>query len=95
MKWKARLEPQLKLYKIMVVPMAIYGDEIWIVRKNHETEIQTAEMKFLHVTARYMHTDHQYKKITGKKLKVFNLNIKIQNYRIYCSIYKDGRLSNT
>jgi hypothetical protein len=51
MKLKARLESQMKLYKITVVPRAIYGCKTWTVRKNHVTRIQIAEMKFLHVVA--------------------------------------------
>jgi len=47
MKGKARLESQLKLCKTVVVPIAIHGSEMWTVRKNHETKIQTAEMKYL------------------------------------------------
>jgi hypothetical protein len=45
MKGKARLESQLKLYKIMAVPTAIFGRETCAVRKNHEARIQTAEMR--------------------------------------------------
>jgi hypothetical protein len=57
MKRKARLESQLKLNKIMAVSVAIYGSETYIVRKNCETRIQTAEMKFLSGVARYLHTE--------------------------------------
>jgi len=35
----------------MAVPAAIYGRETWITRKDHETGIRTAEMKFLRVIA--------------------------------------------
>jgi len=43
---KARLESQL-IYRIMAVPTAICRNETRIMRKNHQTRIQTEEMKFL------------------------------------------------
>lgn len=58
MKEEARLELQMILNKIIVAPRAIYGSETRFVRKNHETRIQGAEIKFLHGVAGYMHTDH-------------------------------------
>jgi hypothetical protein len=65
MKGKARLESQLRLYKIKAVPTIIYG----------------SEMKSLCGLARYKHIDHPHNIQIRKKLKVFNLNIKIKNYR--------------
>jgi len=41
MKGIAKLQSQLKLCNIMVVPTAIYGSQTWIIRKNHETRIET------------------------------------------------------
>jgi len=65
----------------MVVQTAIYGSETWILRKNHEPRIQTAEVKFLRGIPGYLRIDHQRSTEIrgGKRLKVFNLNIKIQN----------------
>jgi hypothetical protein len=60
------------------------------VRKNHEIRMQTAEMKFLNGIIRYMHADYQCNTKIRKILKVFNLNIKIQN--AICT--KNGRLLN-
>jgi hypothetical protein len=69
MKEEARLELQMILNKIIVAPRAIYGSETRFVRKNHETRIQGAEIKFLHGVAGYMHKDHQHNINIRKKLK--------------------------
>jgi hypothetical protein len=37
-KGKARLESQMKLYKTMAAPTAVYGSKTWFVRKNHDTD---------------------------------------------------------
>jgi hypothetical protein len=67
MKGKSRLEAQLKLHKIMEIPTAIYGNEAWIVRKDHETSIKTAQKQLLREADGYTSTDHQHNtKIWGK-----------------------------
>jgi len=48
----------MKLYKIVVVPTAIYGNQTWI---------QTAEMKFFCLIAEYTHVDHQHNIENRKK----------------------------
>jgi hypothetical protein len=48
-----------------MVPRAVYGSGTWAVRKQHETRIQKAKMKFLFGVAGCMHTDHQGKKLKG------------------------------
>jgi len=80
MNGKATLESQLKLYKTMAVPTAGHGSETKFVRKNQATRIQTAEMKFLRRVAEYTRTNHQRNPEITKVLKVFSLNIRIQNY---------------
>jgi hypothetical protein len=45
MKSKLSLELQLKLNKTAKVLIATYGSETWIVRRNHETRMKTAEIK--------------------------------------------------
>jgi hypothetical protein len=71
MKKKARLESQLKLYKKMVVPTATYGNETCIVKKNHETSIQTAEIIFICAVAGYMCSDHECNAEIREKLNGF------------------------
>jgi hypothetical protein len=45
-KGKARSESQQKLYKIMTIPTAMCESGTWIVIKNQDTRMQTAEIKF-------------------------------------------------
>jgi hypothetical protein len=46
-KKKTRKETDLKLYKIMAVPVLLYGSETWTLRKRDWSRIQAAEMKYL------------------------------------------------
>jgi hypothetical protein len=44
---KTRKETNLKFYKIMTVPVLLYGSETWTPRKRDWNRIQAAEMKYL------------------------------------------------
>jgi hypothetical protein len=46
LKKKTREETNLKFYKIMAVPVLLYGSETWIPRKRDWARIQAAEMKY-------------------------------------------------
>jgi len=59
----------MKLRKILVILTATDRSETWIVRKNHETRVQTVEMKFLRGVARYTYTDHQRNTEMREKMK--------------------------
>jgi hypothetical protein len=47
LKKKTRRETNLKFYKIMAVPVLLYGSETWTLRKRDWNTIQAAEMKYL------------------------------------------------
>jgi hypothetical protein len=81
MKGKVRLESQLKLYKMVAVPTAIYRSETWTVTKKIKTRIQTAEIVSLRGAAGYTRADHLRNTEIREELKVFSLNIKIQSYK--------------
>jgi hypothetical protein len=49
---KTRKEPNLKCYKIMAVPVLLYGSERWTPRKRDWNRIQVAEMKHLRTVKR-------------------------------------------
>jgi hypothetical protein len=72
MKRKAKLEPHLKVYKIMTIPTATCGSEKCFVKKNHETRIQAVEMKFLRTVIKYTRTDHKYN-TAQENIKDFSL----------------------
>lgn len=40
-------EVQIKFYKVMAIPMLLYGNETWTMNKKDATKIQSAEVKFL------------------------------------------------
>jgi len=65
----------------MVIPTAVYESETWTNIKNHETRLQLAEMKLLLGVARYTCSRSPVNYKDQKKLKIFILHIKIQNYR--------------
>jgi hypothetical protein len=44
---KTRKETNLKFYKIVAVPVLLYGSETWTPRQRDWTRIQAAEMKYL------------------------------------------------
>jgi hypothetical protein len=46
-KEKTRKETNLKFYKIMAVPVILYGSETWTPRKRDWNRIQAAEMNYL------------------------------------------------
>jgi hypothetical protein len=47
LKKKTRKETNLKCYKIMAVPVLLYGSETWTWRKSDWSRIQAAEIKYL------------------------------------------------
>jgi len=56
------------------------------VGKNHETMIQTAEVKFLHRAVGFKRIDHENNTEIRYKLNASSLNT---NIKIGCSIYKE------
>jgi hypothetical protein len=47
LKKKTRKETNLKFYKIMSVPVLLYGSERWTPRKRDWNRIQSTEMEYL------------------------------------------------
>lgn len=47
----------MKFYKVMALPIDIYGSEIWAVRERQEQKIETAEIKYLRSVAGYTRND--------------------------------------
>jgi hypothetical protein len=47
LKKKTSKETNLKFYKILTVPVTLYGSETWTPRKRDWNRIQAAEMKYL------------------------------------------------
>ncbi|PSN54630.1 hypothetical protein C0J52_10839 [Blattella germanica] len=56
---KVRSETILKFYKVMAIPILLYGSEIWTLTSNQLRRIEAAEMKLLRPLAGYTLYDHK------------------------------------
>jgi hypothetical protein len=54
---KVAKETQLKLYKVLGVPVLLYGSAIMYFEKKDENKITPAEMKFLHAVKKCTRED--------------------------------------
>ena len=50
LKQKIQLTTQIKFYKLMVVPVLMYGSENWSLNRSAKKKIEAAEMRFLRST---------------------------------------------
>ena len=53
LKGKAQLSTQIKFYKVMAVPVLMYGSEKWSLRRSDKRKIEASEMRFLRPIAGY------------------------------------------
>ena len=53
LKGKAQLSTQIKSYKVMAVPVLMYGNENWPLDRSDKRKIEAAEMRFLRPMAEY------------------------------------------
>ena len=47
LKGKTQLSTQIKFYKVMAVPVLMYGSENWSLTRSDKRKIEAAEMRFL------------------------------------------------
>ena len=64
LKGKTQLSTQIKFYKVMAVPVLMYGSENWSLNRSNKRKIEAAEMRFLRPMAGYTLLD---KKKLGHK----------------------------
>jgi hypothetical protein len=50
---KIRKDTQMKFYKVMAVPVLLYGCENWALNRVNRRKIETAEIKFLRLVSEY------------------------------------------
>ena len=50
---KTQLSTHIKFYKVMAVPVLMYGSENWSLNQSDKRKIETAEMRFLKPIAEY------------------------------------------
>ena len=53
LKRKTQLSTQIKFYKVMTVPVLMYGSENWSLNRSDKRKIEAAEMRFLRPMAGY------------------------------------------
>ena len=53
LKGKTQLSTQIKFYKVMAVPVLMYGSENWSLNRSDKRKIEAAEMRFLRPMAGY------------------------------------------
>ena len=72
---------KIKFYKVMAIPMLLYGSESWTLTKQDKRNIETSEMKFLRSVANYTLWDKKRSEDIRKELNVFRLVDKIKEYQ--------------
>ena len=53
LKGKTQLSTQIKFYKVMAVPVLMYGSDNWPLNRSTKRKIEAAEMRFLRPMAGY------------------------------------------
>jgi hypothetical protein len=81
MKKKTRKETNLKFFKIMEVPVLLYGSETWTLRKTDWNRIQAAEMKYLRAVKGCTRLDQVRNEDIRNELGISSLKEKIIQYR--------------
>ena len=77
-----RKETLLKFYKVMAVPLILYGSEFWTLTKAQERRIEAVEMKFPTSVAGYTRLDMRRNEDIREELNIFKLKDKIKEYRV-------------
>ena len=96
---KGKHSYQLKFYKVMAVPVLMYGSENWSLNRSAKRKIEAAEMRFLRPMAGYTLWDKKTSSDIRKRLGIFNINDKLTQYKInwreHIQRMDDNRLPKT
>ena len=82
LKGKTQLSTQIKFYKVMTVPVLMYGIENWSLNRSDKRKIDAAEMRFLRPMAGYTLLDKERSSDIREQLRIFNINDKLTKYKI-------------
>ena len=66
---KSFKKKRIKSYNTQVLPVLLYGSEIWTIKARDARRITAAEMKYMR-TARYTWTDYKINTHIAKELKI-------------------------
>ena len=81
LKRKTQLLTEIKLYKVMAVPVLMYASENWSLNRSDKRKIESAEMRFLRPMAGYTLWDKKESIDIREQLGSFNINSKLTQYR--------------
>ena len=79
---KTQLSTQIKFYKVMTVPVLVYGSENWSINRSDKRKIEAAEMRFLIPMAGYTLWDKKRSSDIREQLGIFNINYRLTQYKI-------------
>jgi hypothetical protein len=79
---KTRKDTQLKFYKVMAVPVLLYGCENWALNRVDRRKIESTEMKFLRRVAGYTLRDEVRYATKREELQIFNIDGRILSRKI-------------
>ena len=82
LKGKTQLSTQIKFYKVMAVPVLVYGSENWSLNRSDNRKIEAAEMRILRPMAGHTLLDKKRSSDRRKQLDIFNINDKLTQYKI-------------
>ena len=82
LKGKTQLSTQIKFYKVMAVPVLMYGSENWSLNPSDTRKIEAAEMRFLRPMAGYTLLDIKRSSDIRDQLGIFNINDRLSQYKI-------------
>lgn len=78
---KTRRETQLKMYKVMAVPVLLYGSESWVLTRKKSSNIQASEMRFLRAVKGCSLLDQLRNENIRNDLNIFSIVDKIKEKR--------------
>ena len=90
LKGKTQLSTQIKFYKVVAVPVQMYGSENWTLNRSDKRKLEAAEMRFLRSTAGYTLLNKKRSSDIREQLGIFSINDNLTQYKIIGgNIYKE------
>jgi hypothetical protein len=80
-KTKTGKTTQMKFYKVMALPVLLYGRETWTIKTKDMNKIQATEMRYLRLVKGCTKLDHIKNEDVRKELDIDSTQYKIENYR--------------
>jgi hypothetical protein len=81
LKTKTRKTTQMKFYKVMALPVLLYGSEAWTIKRKNMRKIQATEMRYLRSVKGYTNLGLIKNEDIRKELDIDSTQYKIENYR--------------